>query len=284
MEAEVKKRLKPYYKWKGIALLIYIVGTVNYLYFILAGEDQLYWTSGHIYVMLQFGMLVLFLLSLTLFQILYTVGNMKLASILSVEGDPFLFESCLCGRAFGIKKRDFLLNQAIARFYQGNFEGAWESIQKIRPEKLKRTLLLNYYIIRSALCFRLGMDEQAAVLEEEYRRRLKPKQAANYQILCTGNNVHRAMKNQDYEAAFRFLQERMELNKNRTALYAWVSQAYLEAKIARGLGEIETARMKLQYVIDKGNRLYYVQEAKQMLAQMDVAPQAPDHAGQSQEG
>ena len=45
---------------------------------------------------------------------------------------------------------------------------------------------------------------------------------------------------------------------------------FKEAEIYLGLGEKESARLKLEYVTEKGGRLFYVQEARQMLEGMNV--------------
>lgn len=47
-----------------------------------------------------------------------------------------------------------------------------------------------------------------------------------------------------------------------------VENAMLYARIAIAMGDVETAKAKLQYVIENGNKLYVVTEARQMIEQL----------------
>lgn len=123
----------------------------------------------------------------------------------------------------------------------------------------------------SSLYFRRGMGQQVRELEEAYRKTAQNKmENKNFQILCASNNLTRALENKDYTAAFRFLQERIELNGNLSQTWTKVGFYFKEAEIYLGLGEKESARLKLEYVTEKGGRLFYVQEARQMLEGMNV--------------
>lgn len=90
-------------------------------------------------------------------------------------------------------------------------------------------------------------------------------------MLCAGNNLTRALENQDYLAAFGFLCKRMELNGNTVRPWMKVNCAMKEAQIYLGLGEKESARLCLDYVVAKGGRMRCVQEAEQILAGMENA-------------
>ena len=79
-------------------------------------------------------------------------------------------------------------------------------------------------------------------------------------MLCAGNNLTRALENQDYPAASRFLYERLDLNGN--VIRPWM--------IYLGLGEKESAKHCLQYVVSKGNRMWAAREAQRILESMET--------------
>lgn len=69
----------------------------------------------------------------------------------------------------------------------------------------------------------------------------------------------------EYDKALQIMREKKDINRNNA-----VDNAMLYAKIATAMGDIDTAKNKLQFVIENGNRLYAVQEAKERLAELNV--------------
>ena len=84
-------------------------------------------------------------------------------------------------------------------------------------------------------------------------------------MLCASNNLTRALANQDYQAASRFLHERMDLDGNTVRPWMKVNYALKQAEIYLGLGETKSAKLSLKYVISKGNRMWCATEAQRRL-------------------
>lgn len=272
MELEVKRRLAQYRKCKCLGIAVWIIVAFHFLYLLFKIDSRITWLiGGYGYFILGFGLLLLTLILFVICEMIIMVGTSKISSALSMDCDPFLYEACILKSGGFWHKNRLLCNQAMAQYYQGKFELAWETFQRMEVYKLKGKFKLNYYILMSSLYFRRGMGQQVRELEEAYRKTAQNKrEKKNFQILCASNNLTRALENKDYTAAFRFLQERMELNGNLSQTWTKVGFYFKEAEIYLGLGEKESARLKLEYVTEKGRRLFYVQEARQMLEGMNV--------------
>lgn len=272
MELEVRKRVAQYRKRKCLGVAVWIIGAFNFLYLLFKIDSRIKWIiGGYGCFIIGISQLLLTLVLFIICEIIIMSGMSKISSALSMDCDPFLYEACILKSGSFLYKDRFLCNQAMAQYYQGKFELAWETFQRIEEYKLKGKFKLNYYILMSSLYFRRGMGQQVRELEEAYRKTAQNKrERKNFQMLCASNNLTRALENKDYSTAFQFLQERMELNGNLSQTWTKVGFSFKEAEIYLGLGEKESARHKLEYVAEKGGRLFYVQEARQMLEGMNV--------------
>ena len=115
--------------------------------------------------------------------------------------------------------------------------------------------------------FKRGMGQQVHELEERFRQSVRAKNKREwkyFETLCAGNNLTRALENQDYQAAAGFLGDRIALNGNASRPWTRVIFALKEAQIYLGLGEKESAKLCLKYVVDNGNRMWCVQEAMRL--------------------
>ena len=119
------------------------------------------------------------------------------------------------------------------------------------------------------------MNGTAAVTDARLRRKRDWKY---FEMLCAGNNLTRAIENQDYQSASRFLHERIDLNGNAVRPWMKVNYALKEAQIYLGLGEKESAKLSLNYVVSKGNRMWCVQEAQRILAGMGTEEEKAEKA------
>ena len=271
MEFKVRQVLAKYYrrKWTGIGICA--VAVIYLIYLEIFRMDYR--------ISLVVGWFASLLLTLSVFLVYFgmavvMVFVLRLASTgitdtLTKDCDPFLYEVCLNRLRFLLYKDRVACNYAVARYYQGNFSQAWETLQHINVFKLKGRFKLNYYILLCALHFRNGTGERAAELEQVFRAGIRNKKdQKNFQILCAENNLLRAMENRDYESAFRFLKEREELND--TLSYRWhrVAASMKEAQIYAAMGENESAKLKLGYVTEHGGRLFYVEEARLLLGKI----------------
>ncbi len=293
MELEVKRRRAQFYRYQGVGLGICILAAV-YLFYMIFGIDSyiIAWKFGNgIAILVTTSIGIVYALLVSIACLVIRMGSVRIAEILATECDPFLYEACIRKSSMALYKDRILCNIALAQHSQGNYDGAWETLQGINTHKLKGIFRANYYILLSAQYFQRGMGIQVHELEEafrrsisrqtpyqqEYQRNLPAGVSARtrrrrdwkyFEMLCAGNNLTRALENQDYGAASRFLHERMDLDGNTVRPWMRVNYAFKEAQIYLGLGEKESAKLSLQYVVSKGNRMWCVKEAQRLLESM----------------
>ena len=135
--------------------------------------------------------------------------------------------------------------------------------------KLKGKFKLNYYILMSSLYFRRGMGQQVRELEEAYRKTAQNKrEKKNFQILCASNNLTRALENKLYRCV-PILAERDGTEREPVPDMDQGDFTLRRQKFTSGLREGKR-QAETEYVTEKGGRLFYVQEARQMLEGMNV--------------
>lgn len=297
MELEVRRRRAQLYRYRGAGIGICILGAV-YLFYMVFGIDSyvMAWRFGNgISMLVTASVCIVYALIAAIACLIIRLGSVKIAEILAEECDPYLYEACIRRSGMVLYKDRILCNIALAQHSQGNFDRAWETLQGINPRKLKGIFRANYYILLSAQYFKRGMGMQVRELEQaflrsisrqtqyrqEYERmngtaavtdaRLRRKRDWKYfEMLCAGNNLTRAMENQDYQSASRFLHERIDLNGKAIRPWMKVNYALKAAQIYLGLGENESAKLSLNYVVSKGNRMWCAQEAQRILAGMET--------------
>ena len=158
-------------------------------------------------------------------------------------------------------------NLAVARYYQGNIDAAYDTLMAINPEKLKREFALNYYLLLSMIYFQRDMGQQVPELEQACRRKLsKNKEGqALFAHLCACNNFRRAMANKDYDAAFGFMQDaatapnRLFLDSCIRLHTATMQRCCTEQQVKRA-----STGWNLDYIAKEGNKLFVVQKAEEM--------------------
>ena len=297
MELEVRKRRAQLYRYQGAGLGLCFLGAV-YLFYMVLGIDSYFmaWKFGRgISTLVTFSICIVYALLVALSCLLIRFGSMRIAEILATECDPFLYEACIRRSSMVLYRDRILCNIALAQHCQGNFDKAWETLQGVSPRKLRGGFRANYYILLSAQYFKRGMGLQVHKLEEAFRQSISHKTPYRqeyaqknggpagaavqsrrksdwkyFQMLCAGNNLTRALENQDYPAASRFLYERLDLNGNVIRPWMKVNYTFRRAQIYLGLGEKESAKHCLQYVVSKGNRMWAAREAQRILESMET--------------
>lgn len=269
MELKIRNVVSKYRKRKAVGCIIVILAILYLVYLGIFKMDYR--------VELVLGGWASFLLYLSVFAVYLVLAFAGLlamvkageviADVLADDCDPYLYEACL-GRVSGAFYRDRTdCNRAMAVFYQGGFDRAFEILQRINVYKLKGGFRYNYYSLMSSIYFKRGLGMRVTELEQAYRTGMKKNKRDQryFQMLCLNNNILRAIENKDYKKAFEFLSE-LEKTGIRTArLWNKVGVGITEAKIYDALGEKESAALKLEYVIKNGGRLYYVGQAQEML-------------------
>ena len=285
MEMEVRKRKAELYRYQGVGFGIYILASA-YLFYMVLGIDSDYisWKFGEgIAVLVTASICIVYALFVAAAGLVIRLGACRILEILATECDPFLYEACIRRNNKLLFRDRLMCNIALAQHCQGNFDRAWETLQGIDVRKLKGIFRVNYYILLSAQYFKRGMGLKVRELEEGFLRSIsgqtqyqqeygqmncrgrKRKEWRYFEMLCAGNNLIRALENQDYHAASRFLYDRMELNGNVEKPWTKVNYTLKAAKIYLGLGDRESAKLCLEYVVSKGNRMWCVQEAERIL-------------------
>lgn len=274
MELEVRKRRAQLHRYQAAGFGIYFLAAA-YLFYMVLGIDSYFivWKFGRgISALVTASICIVYALISACACLVIRLGSVRIAEILTTECDPFLYEACIRKSSRVLYKDRILCNLALAKHCQGNYDSAWETLQAVNVRKLKGVFRANYYILLSAQYFRRGMGMEAHELEETFRQSIS--HAAPYQrkrdwkyfeMLCASNNLTRALANQDYQAASRFLHERMDLDGNTVRPWMKVNYALKQAEIYLGLGETKSAKLSLKYVVSKGNRMWCATEAQRRL-------------------
>ncbi len=229
---------------------------------------------------------------LTHFAVLFVLalvaktGTTWIYGALQKECDPFLFEACVYHMGFMGNENLKRLNLAIAQYYQGNFQQAMDTIMHTDPSSFKKTNRLNYYALKSGLCFRFGMGDKVRELENEFQRRISGKQdTKNMRLLCAMNNLKRARANKDYESAWRFYQEWLHLSDPVSQqLWSKVGRAWQQAVLEQDCGNEAGARAAFAYVEKYGNRLMFVKDAARFLHPQETAADKTESEGVKRDG
>ena len=272
-QARAEEIMKKYRLHKWISYAVVLLDVIFLIYMDIFKRDYRidYVVGGFASLMLSVSVFAMYGVIAGAAILIKWLGAVKIDAALYEECEPFVYEACLSKlHTFFFKERSAVLH-AMARYYQGDGRSAEGILRNVNLYKLKGLYKLNYYILLSAISFEKGEGMRAAELEQSYRRSLKmnKKEQLSFKILCAGNNLIRAMENQDYQSAFRFLSERRVLDGGKCRKWAHIGYSLYEAKIYAGIGDEKSARMNLDYVIAEGGRLVYVERAKELLQRMD---------------
>ena len=150
----------------------------------------------------------------------------------------------------------------------GEMQHYYDILTSINIDKSPSILLptkFSYYSDLSSLCIDLGDMEQAKiwnakarVLYEDIKEETKESCRFNYEMLQADQFLLNEEFHKAYEVA-RTLQAKTLLTK--------VEKAFFCSKLQLKLGDLEGAKVSLQFVITYGNKLYFVQEAKELMEQ-----------------
>ncbi|MBM6738375.1 hypothetical protein [Faecalicatena fissicatena] len=275
-------RLRQWLGWAAYALV-----AIHLLWMILSSNFPVrLWVSGYKWDMLQICMIITHFAVLFILALVAKTGTTWIYGALQKECDPFLFEACVYHMGFMGNENLKRLNLAIAQYYQGNFQQAMDTIMHTDPSSFKKTNRLNYYALKSGLCFRFGMGDKVRELENEFQRRISGKQdTKNMQLLCAMNNLKRARANKDYESAWCFYQEWLHLSDPVSQqLWSKVGRAWQQAVLEQDCGNEAGARAAFAYVEKYGNRLMFVKDAARFLHPQETAADKTESEGVKRDG
>ena len=274
-------RLRQWLGWAAYALVV-----VHLFYMIFGVFPMQAWMRPYGRGMTQLCVIALHFAVLFVLALVAKTGTTWIYGALQKECDPFLFEACVYHMGFMGNENMKRLNLAIAQYYQGNFQQAMDTIMHTDPSSFKKTNRLNYYALKSGLCFRFGMGDKVRELENEFQRRISGKQdTKNMQLLCAMNNLKRARANKDYESAWRFYQEWLHLSDPVSQqLWSKVGRAWQQAVLEQDCGNEAGARAAFAYVEKYGNRLMFVKDAARFLHPQETAADKTESEGVKRDG
>lgn len=271
IEPAVNQVMAKYYrrKWTGVGICAAAVIYLIYLEIYRMDYRISLVVGGFASFLLTISVFAVYLVLAAFAIFMMRYGARAISETLSEACDPYLYEACLNRLNILFYKDRLACNYALAQYYQGEFDRAWGTLQRINVYKLKGSFKLNYYILLSSLYFKRGMGGHVAELEQAYRSGIRNKREQKYfRMLCAGNNFIRAMGNRDYDAAFRFLREREALNGNMCPRWQRIGYRIREAQLYAALGEKESAKLNLRYVLQNGGRIFYVREAEHLMSEL----------------
>ncbi len=165
----------------------------------------------------------------------------------------------------GITNQLVLLNHTVALGYMGEYSKAFEILSSFDADKYKFISPYRAYIkmIHSNnmadTCDELGDFESASAWHK------KTLDAAKKLGMLKSSEIilakaSEALRKKDYGAVLKALEGFKEKN-----MLEKICASMVYAKAYIGLGEIEKAKEKLSFIIENGNKLYTVEQAKKML-------------------
>ena len=170
----------------------------------------------------------------------------------------------------------FLMYQHNALTHMGEFEKAYGAISAADPMKMSKKFIASMSILHTyymfSLCDKMGREEEA----DKWYDKLLDDYSAVRDPLTIGR-VGRSVENAKLidlcrKGEFEEVLELMEDSSTPTKL-SEIIRAMRYAKCYIGLGDTENAREQLEFVIENGGKLYYVQQAKELLASLPATPE-----------
>ncbi len=270
MSEEAKKILKEY----RIKTALYMLSLVGFAWICLFNSTNDYtygwpWFEYFLYTLISS---IAYLGLVFISVILYRMSMVKINGILNEDCDPYLFLECWQKMKFGhLSKNVYHYNMAVTLTYMGDYENAWKHMLVIKTKRLRGNLRNNYYMLQCSLLYEMGMANQLNQVEEQVRAIIRnEKDEAFFRKLCASNNTARAYLNKDFDAAYRFLREKVKTADPIWFMVHKVNFAYWKGLIDKESGNYASAKDCFTFVVENGNRIACVEKAKELLAEMEA--------------
>lgn len=219
---------------------------------------------------------ILYLFSLLIIPTASTEWLQEPMKALQEQCDPYPLLRDLHGIPMGklpdLHRQTITINYCFALYYIGNYQLAFDTLSSLNIDKHGGMIPVNkavYYNNLSDNCRHLHKHEEAEIWYEKMmqiyndlpdnnlKKNLEPA------VLSARIDHHRYTG--EYEKALELLGTVKPQNRiGEVDLHMQLAQNYF------ALGEKELARKNLQLVIEKGNKLYAVTKAKELLARLDA--------------
>lgn len=206
----------------------------------------------------------------------YAIIN-KAFDALDRECDPYplIEETTLLLRSLAHSKDNtqmFIMYQHNALSHAGEYDRAYAVLNTMQPEKMSKKFTESMVIMKHcymhSICDKMGRYDEAdswyEKLEDAYSAAKDPLTATRVGRTVENARLLKMCRTGEFEEALEMMNE----SKADTN----ISKVLREMRFARiymGMGETEQARESLEYVIENGGKLYYVERAKKLLASLD---------------
>lgn len=165
-----------------------------------------------------------------------------------------------------------LINHAVALRSIGEYRRNLETLQTLNIDKVPGMQPIHKVVYYNNLMDACGLLEKYEEADVWYSKMMliyaditNQKQLESLESAMQSAKAFHHYCQKEYDKALQIMNEKKDINRNNA-----IDNAMLYAKIAIAMGDIDTAKNKLQFVIENGNRLYAVTEAKERLAELTV--------------
>lgn len=230
----------------------------------------LFWLDAAWWIMILIDLLLLFLTNTY-------VNNCVMkrvdegVKVLDHQCDPTLLlketEALLNQKLPEVNRQIVTINYSVALRNLGEIQKAFDLLASVHIDKCPTMLTVNkllYYNNMADLLEEQGEYKQAEVyfnkLVQVHTDLKDQTQRKHTEYLLTAGSVSRCIQKQEYETALAILNEMPP-----ATLRQEVEGALKRAQITLALNRPEEAKKHLQFVIEKGNRLYCVPRAQELL-------------------
>ena len=247
-----------------IVLSVFLCGTYSGL---------LLWFHAPIWLIIVFD---LFLLLGT--QLAVNNAPLKLIKYtydpLQNQCDPYpwlkVTQECLSECKNEVLRQIILIDHCAALSYIGKEQEAYDLSKTINIDKYSSTLpplKIIYYHNLASCCTELNKYEEADLwyqkAEQLYDDIKNSKQKNGLNRTMQSGKAEALYRKGEYDAALSLLENRLSKTKLES-----VNDALMLARLYLAKNDTEKAKAKLQYVIQNGNKLHSVMEAKQLMEQL----------------
>ena len=203
--------------------------------------------------------------------VFYRSYIMKLMKTMSEKNDPYYYEECWKIMKYQqLHRQTHYYHMARAKFDQQKFAEARVYLDQIKDKRIRSVpLRVFYYLLYSEILFEEGNIAGLSALEEDYSAKYGRVPNEALLLVCMHNNVYRAYMNKDYTAMLSFLNEERYCMSSLRMVSMGLGQAYLNGVIEKETGNIEFAKKHLEFVAQKGNKLYVAEKAKRLLEEIN---------------
>lgn len=166
-----------------------------------------------------------------------------------------------------------LINYCVGLHNVGNYQLAFDTLSSVHIDKTASMPPINkvvYYNNLTSICYLLQKHDEAAICYAKtlqiYNDLPENKLKKNLESALLSLRAEHHFYAGEYTQALELLN-----SIQPTCLLQEVSLSCQYAGIYMALGETDPARQKLQFILEKGNKLYAVATAEELLKQLDMA-------------